>query len=355
LKLRYYVLRRLLLTIPTLLGLTVIIFALVHVGGNARLIGAYVKPSSVIPVAQQEAAVNAQLHLNDPLIVQYFYWLSAFLQGNWGQTSTSVYTGPVTGAIALFYPNTLVLAVFSAILIAAIGIPLGVTSAVRKDSIFDQLTRVISFAGFSIPVYWLGLLLLIVFASANISPYLNIFPIGGVIDARLIGQASWFQNGISYPTHLLILDALLNGRPDVFANALMHLVLPVLTLTFGVIASILRVTRSSMQDALNQDYVRTARAKGLSERIVINVHARRNALIPVVTLMGFLVANLLGGVVLTETVFNYLGLGYWATQALFNGDVGGIMGVTVIFGITYIAANLVIDIVYGFIDPRIRY
>jgi ABC-type dipeptide/oligopeptide/nickel transport system permease component len=355
LKLRYYILRRVLLTIPTILGLTLIIFVLLHVGGNARLIGAYVKPSSVVPIAQQEAAVNAQLHLNSPLIVQYFYWLSAFVQGNWGQTSTSVYQGTVIGAITLFYPNTIVLAAFAAILIAVIGIPLGVTSAVRKDSIFDQLTRVISFAGFSIPVYWLGLLLLIIFASSNVSPYLNLFPIGGVVDARLIGSATWFQGGISYPTHLLILDALINGRPDIFLDALWHLVLPVLTLTFSVIASILRVTRSSMQDSLNQDYVRTARAKGLSEKMVINVHARRNAMIPVVTLMGFLIANLLGGVVLTETVFNYIGLGYWATQALINGDVGGIMGVTFIFGVTYVIANLGADIVYGFMDPRIRY
>ena len=306
-------------------------------------------------IAQQEAEINRQLHLNDPLIVQYFYWLAAFLQGNWGQTSTSVYSGTVTGAIVLFYPNTIVLAIFSAILITIIGIPLGVASAVRKDSIFDQLTRVISFAGFSIPVYWLGLLLIIVFASSNVSPYLNWFPIGGTVDPRLVASSTWFQGGVSSPTHLLILDALINGRPDIFVNALLHLVLPVLTLTFGVIASVLRVTRSSMQDSLNQDYIRTARAKGLSEKTVINVHARRNALIPVVTLMGFLVANLLGGVVLTETVFNYIGLGYWGTQALLNGDVGGIMGVTFIFGLTFIVANLGADIVYGYIDPRIRY
>ncbi len=354
-KLRYYIARRLLLLIPTLIGLTLIVFTLTHVGGNQRLIGEYINAHSKIPVSVQEQELAQRFHLNDPLIVQYFYWLAAFVQGNWGYTQTSIYDGTVLDAITLFFPNTLMLALLSSILTGIVAIPLGVWSAVRKDSLLDQATRAISFAGYSIPVYWLGLLLIILFASSNVCQCLNIFPISGTVNVTLIGSVDWYHGGISYPTHVLMIDSLIHGRVDIFEDALMHLILPVITLTYWVMASVLRVMRSSMQDTLNQDYIRTARAKGLSEKTVINVHARRNALIPVFTLLGYTTASLLGGVVLVEAVFNYLGIGYWTTQAILNGDVGGIMGATVIFGLAFIFANLVVDIAYGFLDPRIRY
>jgi peptide/nickel transport system permease protein len=354
-KLRYYIARRLLLLIPTLLGLTIIVFVIAHVGGSQRLIGAYVNAHSKIPVNVQEEQLAERFHLNDSLPVQYFYWLAAFLQGNWGYTQTSIYSGPVLDAINLFFPSTLVLSVLASILTAIIGIPLGVWSAVRKDSLLDQGTRVISFVGYSIPLYWLALVLVIVFSTSNVCSCLDIFPITGVVSMSLIGGVGWYSSGISYPTHVLVVDSLIHGRLDIFEDALMHLALPVITLTYGVMASVLRVMRSSMQDTLNQDYIRTARAKGLTEKTVINVHARRNALIPVFTLLGYTIATLLGGVVLVEAVFNYLGIGYWTTQAMLNGDVGGIMGATVIFGLTFIFANLGVDIAYGFLDPRIRH
>jgi len=331
------------------------VFAVTHVGGTQRLIGQYINPQSHIPYQQQEQQIIEQLHLNQPLVVQYYYWVLALIQGNWGFTRTSIYSGPVTGAISVFYPNTLVLALFASILTALIGIPLGVWSAVRKDSIIDQGTRIASFAGYSIPIFWLGLILIIVFGSSSVCSCLNIFPITGTVNITLVGGVSWYQNGISYPTHVLILDSLLHGNLEILWNALLHLALPVATLTFGTMAGILRITRSSMQEVLNQDYVRTARAKGLPERVVINVHARRNALIPVVTLLGYTIASLLGGVVLVEVVFGYLGIGYWTTQALLNSDLGGIMGATVIFGLTFIIASLCADLAYGFLDPRIRY
>ena len=355
LKLRYYVARRVLLLIPTLIGLTLIVFTISHVGGTQRIIGSYINVHSSIPAAVQQQQLVERFHLNDPLYVQYFYWLAAFLQGNWGYTKTTIYSGAVLDAIILFFPNTLVLAVLSSILTGLIGIPLGVWSAVRKDSLLDQATRVISFAGYSIPLYWLALLLVIVFSTSDVCSCLNIFPISGTVSVSLISQFNWYINGISYPTHVLVIDSLIHGRLDVFADALMHLALPIVTLTYGVMASVLRVMRSSMQDVLNQDYIRTARAKGLEEKTVINVHARRNALIPVFTLLGYTIAWLLGGVVLVETVFNYLGIGYWSTQAILNGDIGGIMGATVIFGLAFIFANLAVDIAYGFLDPRIRY
>jgi ABC-type dipeptide/oligopeptide/nickel transport system permease component len=346
-KLRYYIARRLILVVPTLIGLTLIVFALTHVGGNSRLISEYINPHSAVPIATQEAVLTQKFHLNDPLIVQYFYWLSAFFQGNWGYTNTPIYDGTVTGAISLFFPNTLVLAVIATALVGLLGIPLGVWSAVRKDSLFDQSTRVVSFIGYSVPLYWLALILIIAFA--------RVLPASGNVSVTLVGGLSWYSNGVSYPTHILLIDSLLHGRINIFENAFLHLILPVITLTYGFMASILRVMRSSMQDTLGQDFVRTARAKGLPEGVVINVHARRNALVPVFTLLGYTIASLLGGVVLVETVFNYLGIGYWTTQALLAGDVGGIMGAVVVFGLTFIVANLAVDILYGYLDPRIRY
>lgn len=354
-KLRYYIARRLILLLPTLLGLTLIIFTVSHVGGNQRLLGEYINTHSKIPVSVQEQQLAERFHLNDPLVVQYFYWLAAFVQGNWGYTQTSIYSGTVLDAIKLFFPNTLILAVLSSILTGLIGIPLGVWSAVRKDSVLDQTTRVVSFVGYSVPLYWLALLLIIVFSTTDVCSCLSIFPIGGTATVSLIGGVDWYVGGISSPTHVLIIDSVIHGRFDILEDALMHLVLPVVTLTYGVMASVLRVMRSSMQDTLSQDYIRTARAKGLDEKTVINVHARRNALIPVATLLGYTIAWLLGGVVLVESVFNYLGIGYWTTQAILNGDVGGIMGATVIFGLTFIFANLAVDIAYGFLDPRIRH
>jgi ABC-type dipeptide/oligopeptide/nickel transport system permease component len=344
----------LLFVLPTFVGLTLIVFALIHVGGNQHLLGEYVNIHSTVPVAVQEAQLAQTFHLNEPLIVQYGYWLGEFLQGNWGYTHTPVYSGTVLSAIDLFFPNTLMLAIPSVILTALIGIPLGVWSAVGKDSISDQATRVVSFVGYSIPIYWLGLILIIVFGSSAVCTCLNIFPISGTVSVTLVAGLSWYSNGVSSPTNVLLIDSLLHARFDIFLNALMHLILPVLTLTYATMASVLRVTRSSMQDTLNQDYVRTARAKGLSEKMVIN-QARRNALIPVFTLLGAVIASLLGGVVLVEEVFGYLGIGYWTTQAILNGDVGGIMGATVVFGLAFIFANLMVDIIYGFLDPRIRY
>jgi peptide/nickel transport system permease protein len=354
-KLRYYIARRLLLLIPTLLGLTLIVFAISHVGGSQRLLGEYINSHSTIPVNVQEQQLAERFHLNDPLVVQYFYWLAAFVQGDWGYTQTTIYSGTVLDAIKLFYPNTFILSVLAAIWTGLIGIPLGVWSAVRKDSVLDQTTRVISFVGYSVPLYWLALLLIIVFSTTDACSCLNIFPIGGTASVRLMGGVDWYSGGISDPTHVLIIDSVIHGRFDILEDALMHLVLPVITLTYGVMASVLRVMRSTMQDTLSQDYIRTARAKGLDEKTVINVHARRTALIPVATLLGHTIAWLLGGVVLVETVFNYLGIGYWTTQAILNDDVGGIMGATIIFGLTFIFANLAVDIAYGFLDPRIRH
>jgi len=356
-KLSTYVIRRILILIPTLIGLTIIVFLLTRAGGTNMIIGPYLNPRLS---AQQQLIEKQQLikqfHLNDPVWVQYFYYMWALVQGNWGLTKTAIYTGPVTTAIALFMPNTIQLAIVAYVIAMFIAIPSGTASAVRKNSFVDQFTRFIAFVGISLPVFWLAQILAEAFATPTISPSLNIFPLGGTVDANLLAGQSWYNQylGISYPTHIMMIDALIHGDIPVFISAVRHVILPAATLAFTSIAGIMRYMRSSMMETLNQDYVRTARAKGVPEKIVIKKHARKNALIPVVTVSGLLFAGLLGGVVVIEEIFNYPGMGYWTYWAMMGLDSGGIMGSTIVFGLILVSANFVVDILYAVIDPRIR-
>ena len=346
-----YTIRRLLLLIPTLLGLTLIVFILSHVSGNNVILAEYLSPKltgAARAIATQ--ALIARFHLNQPIYVQYFYWLNAILHGNWGYTNTAIYSGPVTTAIALFLPNTLMLSVVAAILIWIIGVRFGVYSAVNRDSVSDHALRVGSFTLYAMPIYLIGVALIIV-----LGVYLKVLPLSGVVSHTMVSGLSWYVNGISYPTHIIIIDAMLHGAWGVALNAAIHLLLPAITLALAIVAGLIRILRSSMLEVLDQDYIRLARSKGLSERIVYNLHARKNALLPVITLFGLTVAGLLGGAVVVETIFNYPGIGYWTTQALLDSDVGGIMAATLLFGLILVVANLLVDLIYAFVDPRIRY
>ena len=350
-KLWLFILKRVIYAIVTLIGLTFIVFALLHVGGNNLLLSAYLNPRLTGPAKEEMIKELIQrFHLNDPIYVQYFYWLKALLGGNLGYTNTPIYSGPVTTAIALFLPNTVMLTIIASILIWIIGIPLGVYSAVKRDSVLDHSVRVLSFTLYSMPPYLIAFILIIIFGVD-----LKILPFSGTVNPILASNIPWYKDGISYPTHIILIDALIHGDLPVFWDALLHTILPSLTLALSVVAGIMRILRSSMLEVLEQDYVKLARAKGVPERVVINLHARRNALIPVLTLYGYTVASLLGGVVVIESIFNYPGIGYWTTQAILVDDVGGIMAATLIFGIVFVAASLILDIIYAIIDPRIRY
>jgi len=278
------------------------------------------------------------------------YWLIQVLNGDLGFTRTPIYSGPVTTALALFYPNTIMLAVISSILIWIIGIPIGVWSAVKRDSLFDQSMRVVTFTLYAMPPYLVYLLVLIVFAV-----YLSLFPISGAVNPLLLQGIDWYSNGISYPTHIVFIDALLHGNFAIALDSIWHFILPSIGLALGGVAGIIRLLRSSMLEVLDQDYIRMARSKGIREKYVINTHARRNALIPALTSFVYGFAGLLGGVVVTETIFNIPGVGYWTVQALLNNDAGGIMGSTLIFGIILVTASLILDLIYAAIDPRVRY
>jgi peptide/nickel transport system permease protein len=350
-KLWVYIVRRLIILIPTLIGLTLLVFIMIHLQGNNLLLAQYLNPRLSGPAKEEQIkALSERFHLNDPIYIQYFYWLAQILSGDLGYTNTPIYSGPVTTAIQLFLPNTIMITLLASLLIWLLGIPLGVHSAVNRDSISDQTIRVSTFTLYAMPIYLIGIALILI-----LGVYFDILPFNGSVNPLLVSNVDWYQNGISYPTHILLIDAIIHNRLDIAWDAFLHLIMPSLTLALAIMAAIIRILRASMLEVLEQDYIKLARAKGVPEKIVINLHARRNAMLPVATSFGYTVAGLLGGAVIIEAIFNYPGIGYWTTQALLVNDVGGIMASTLLFGLILVFTTLILDIIYAFIDPRIRY
>jgi len=350
-KLWAYILRRVVILVPALIGLTFIVFVLSHSGGPNLVLAEYLNPhlSGSAKQAQIKALIQ-EFHLNQPIYVQYFYWLLQVLKGNLGYTNTPIYSGPVSQAFELFMPNTLMLSIIASVFTWVIGMPLGVWSAVKKDGVFDQTTRIAALALYSMPFYLIALSLIIIFGV-----YFRVLPFSGTVNLLLVGSVPWYQNGISYPTHIFIIDAAIHGKYMIALNALEHLILPSLALSLGSLAAFIRLLRSQMLEVFGQDFIRFAYSKGVPEKDIITVHARKNAIIVPLTNFVYLVAFLLGGAVVVESIFNIPGIGYWTTQALLNNDVGGIMGSTLLFGIILVAASLAIDVIYALIDPRVRY
>jgi peptide/nickel transport system permease protein len=288
---------------------------------------------------QQIDAIKHKYHLDEPNYVQYYYWLNGIVHGDWG--ISQITKDPVLDTIAQKFPATFELAIVSTILAVSIGIMVGTRAATKVNSPFDQGTRVISLVGVSIPVFWLGVLLLAVFYY-----YLGWAPEPGRIDKQF--------DSVPTPTNFYLIDSILNLNWDMFVNVVAHLVLPAITLMFASTAIIIRIMRASMLEVLGSEYVRTARSKGLPEKAVIRKHARRNALIPTTTVVGLSFGGLLGGAVLTETIFLWNGMGRWSAEAALNLDTAGIMGFTMVTAIIYVLANLIVDILYAQLDPRVR-
>lgn len=349
-----YIIRRLLLVPLLLFGVTVLIFSMLQFLGPVERSALYIRdfPRN----DKQVEAVIKQYGLDKPLYVQYWRWLvghvdsasgkrtGGILFGDFGYSRTA--SQPVVELIKNNFPNTLDLTLWAMAPVILVGIWLGVQAAVHQNSWIDQAARIFSIVGTSFPTFVFGLLVLMIF-------YANLqwFPPGKMSDwASQVVFSSEFQRY----TSLLSIDALLNGRFDIFFDALRHMFLPILTLSYISWATFVRVTRSSMLETLRMEYVTTARAKGLPERVVIYQHARPNAMIPVVTLAGFQVVGLLGGVVITETVFNYPGIGKAAADAAANLDVITVLGFAIFNGLILIVANLVVDVLYAFVDPRVR-
>ncbi len=355
-KLWVYIVRRLIILIPTIIGLTFLLFVLVHAGGPTFFLSQYISPQIHGTAREQLVAqLTAKFHLNDPIYVQYFYWVAEVLQGDLG-VSTSV-GAPVITALVWFMPNTLMLTIVASILTWILSIPIGVYSAARRDSLLDQGVRITSFALYSMPIFLIGFALFL-----TVGTGWHLLPIQsptGNLDTILYTTlpSSWFDNinAVSYPTHVLFIDAILHGDWPIAWNAFLHVLLPALTLVLAVLAGIVRILRASMLEVLDQDYIRLARAKGVPDRLVHNLHAKKNALLPAITSYGYLVSGLLGGAVVVEDIFTFKGIGWWTTLALLNGDLGAIMGSTLVFGLILVFTTLILDILYAVIDPRIRY
>ncbi len=357
-ELKYFVLRRVLLIIPTIIGVSIFVFILIRSFPDALLVSGFLNPHSSLPKAEQIKIAEEQLGLNLPPPVQYFYYMANLFKGNWGFV-TKPFPAPVLLAIELFLPNTVQLAIFTAILSIAIAIPLGTYIGARPNTFTDQGFRVFSLVGYGMPPFVFAYILLLYLGQGLGGWFGAVFPLQGIvavpnpIPGWLYNQATGFI--ISSPTHLVFFDALIHGDPGIAWSAFMHLVLPVLSLTYAILAGLLRFMRAGMVDATNQEYVKTARSKGVPEGLVIKRHIRKNALIPTITVMGLLIAFLLSGVVVIELVFQYHGIGWFTVQATLDNQIYGVLDTTLVFGMILVIANLLVDIVYAFMDPRIRY
>ena len=340
-----YIVRRLLLLPVVLFGVTILIFIMLQFMSPYARLALYIPdPTQLKQGIEVLDRLVEEFGLNDPAIVQYGRWLNQLFHGNLGWAESA--RRPVADALLHFLPATVELAMYAAFPVVFIGIWLGKLSAVHKDKPLDHITRVVAITGWSFPTFVLGLFVLMIFYGL-----LGWFPPGrlSVNVSAIVHSANFTQY-----TGMNTIDAILNRNLTVLGDALRHLFLPVFTLSYLSWALIMRIMRSSMLETLRQDYITTARSKGLSERVVINKHAKRNALLPVTTIAGLMVAGLMSGLVITETVFDYRGLGRFAAQAAVALDIPGVLGFALFNGVLLVTTNLIVDILYAYFDPRVR-
>jgi peptide/nickel transport system permease protein len=330
-----YIIRRLLLAIPVLLGIMTAVFILLQlIPGDPALALAGEKAT----VAQVER-VREEFGLNRPLPVQYLYFLKSAFTLNFGDSLRT--HQPVVGELRQFFGATLELSLAALVIALIIGIPAGVIAATHRGTTLDYGTMILALIGISTPVFWAGIVLIYL-----LSFRLGLFPIGGIIGTGI---------KLEHVTDAYVLDSLLTGNWTALRSSLHHLLLPAFVLSTIPMAIIARLTRSSMLEVLGQDYLRTARAKGIEERIVVIRHALKNALIPIVTSIGLQFGSLLSGAFLTETVFGRPGLGRYVVAAIGARDFPVIQGTVLIVAVLFVLINLLVDLAYAAIDPRIHY
>ena len=330
-----FLLRRLAALIPTLLGVTLAAFALI------RLI-----PGDPIEImvgerrldAAAHAALMHQLGLDQPLPLQYLHYVGGLLQGDLGRSLVT--REPVSAEFVQLFPATVELALAALLIALLIGLPLGISAALKRGSWFDQFVMALATVGNSMPVFWWGLILIMFFSVG-----LEWTPVSGRIGIEF---------DLNPVTGFALIDSLLSDEAGAFPSALLHLVLPALVLGTIPMAVIARMTRSALLEVLREDYMRTARAKGLSRPRVVVVHGLRNALVPVITVLGLQVGSLLGGAVLTETIFSWPGIGKWLIDAIARRDYPVVQAGILISALLFIGVNLVVDVLYGVVNPRVR-
>lgn len=330
-----YILKRIALLVPTLLGLSLLAFSIIHI-----------VPGDPVEVmlsdrASPEAVERLQHELgyDQPVLVQYARWLGRAVQGDLGQSVIS--REPVAEQFLHRLPATVELALVAILFAVAVGIPLGVVSATRRGTLVDYVSWGIALAGVSMPIFWLELLLIWVFAVS-----FQLLPISARVP---------FDLSFTFHTEFYLFESLFRGRLDVFLTLLRHLALPAFALSMWPTALLTRMTRSAMLDVLGQQYIRTARSKGMTERKVIYKHALRNAMMTILTMVGLALGSLLSGAVVTESVFAWPGVGLLMIQSISTRDYPQLQGLILLIAIMIVLINITVDVLYGWVDPRVRY
>jgi dipeptide transport system permease protein len=331
-----FILRRLGLLLPTFIGVTLIAFALIHLipGDPIELMAG---ERGIDPA--RHALLRAEFGFDKPLWQQYFSYVFNIFQGDLGRSLVT--RAPVLHEFLTLFPATLELSFFAMLFAVCVGLPVGILAAVKRGSVFDHTVMGVSLVGYSMPIFWWALLLILLF-SVN----LGWTPVSGRISVLF-----WVEP----VTGFMLIDTLLAGDTEAFWSALQHLILPAIVLGTIPLAVIARMTRSAMMEVVREDYIRVARAKGLSPLRVIAVHALRNALIPVVTVIGLQVGVLLAGAILTETIFAWPGVGKWLVDSIQRRDYPSVQGGILLIATVVMLVNLIVDLLYGLINPRIRH
>jgi peptide/nickel transport system permease protein len=330
-----YTLRRLLALIPVLAGVSVIVFLFLHlIPGDpaSAMLGEHATPEGLVQL-------RAAYGLDEPWPTQYAMFIGHVLRGDLGRSIRD--NQPIIDQLGQRFPATAELAIMAMLIAVLVGLPAGIISAFRRGSIFDHASVLVALGGVSMPIFWLGLMLAWFFG----------------VQLKILPFSARLDTGVRFTpiTNFLILDSILRGDLVVLGQSIRHLLLPAVALSTVPMAIIARMTRGAMIEVLNQDYVRTARSKGLHDRVVVGSHAFRNALLPVVTVVGLQVGTLLSGAILTETIFSWPGIGRWIFESIQFRDYPVVQSMTLVIALIFVVANLLVDLSYAWLDPRVRY
>ena len=339
-----YILRRLFFLPIVFFALSLMIFSLQMLLTPIQRLSAYVSTISEMKGGQEQIAhLIKKYGLDEPFITQYWLWVKGVLQGNLGWSETA--RGPVSEVLLNLFPATAELVVLAFIPSFLCAIWLGTRAGANHNKLVDHIIRFFTILGWSFPTFVFGLIMLMIFYG-----FLDWLPPGRLSQWAMTDVGS--SDFIRY-TGANLIDSLINWRWDIFFDSLRHMLAPVITLTYVNLANMTRLMRTSMLETLRQDYIRTARAKGLSRRVIENKHARRNAMLPVTTMAGMELASMMGGVVITETIFDYHGLGQFAATAAGSLDFPAVLGFALYFAVVLVLINLIVDLLYPFFDPRV--
>ena len=330
-----YIIKRLLALIPVIIGVALVVFLIIHLipGDPAQtMLGERASPEAL-------AQLRESMGLNEPLHIQFIDFFKGLLRFDLGRSIMS--NNPVMAEISVRFPATLELSFFAIVFAVVVGIPAGIFAATHQNSLFDNFSMLVALIGVSMPIFWLGLMLIWLFA----------------VNLGWLPPSSRLSVGINleYITNILFIDSIIQANWTALKDVLSHLILPAIALGTIPMAIIARMTRSSMLEVLKQDYIRTAYSKGLQDRVVVYKHALKNAFIPIITVVGLQFGVLLGGAVLTETIFSWPGLGKYLVDAIYARDFPVVQGGILFFAISFVFVNLLVDISYAAIDPRIEY